>query len=548
MADEPKFVPDSTLKTGPEIPSSGCEVGALENELSVLPKAENGENVGEGAAAEAEPETGCPVRMGLLAHQRCGRQLHSAPDGIDRQPVCLMHSNDERKQSWPLFEEFRSNFERILEDAKDGLAHFEYFVFPRLELEGRTIKAMCRFVEATFSQDAVFLRSIFIQDADFRGTTFMQIANFSRTTFNGKANFTGATFARDASLHDATFVQNADFYGSHFMQYANFRRGTFKQDAYFLRATFAQNADFGRATFTQNAGFEGTKFYGVADWRECRFLGEVAFRRTAFKPDGEGRPSGVFSLAKFAKPEDVVFDDVDLTRAIFLNCDVSKVWFTSSVRWSNRKGNHGNKVFEEEILLDPRLSELRLDFGPMDHGAVEQIYHQLKKNYDARLDYRQANVFHFGEMEMRRLEARAYPTLLKPWGGLRPWLGPEAFYRWASDYGNSYVKPMLWLLGLLLLFAALFPIPGLEFKPKAAPEATYASLWNKQDTWSNNIWTEAKLLGESAIAAVDTATFQKNPEYVPAYPWGRVLAIVETLLTSTLFGLFLLAIRRQFKR
>ena len=50
------------------------------------------------------------------------------------------------------------------------------------------------------------------------------------------------------------------------------------------------------------------------------------------------------------------------------------------------------------------------------------------------------------------------------------------------------------------------------------------------------------------LVAVDTATFQRNPEYAPSYPWGRVLAIAETLLTSTLFGLFPLAIRRQFRR
>ena len=248
-------------------------------------------------------------------------------------------------------------------------------------------------------------------------------------------------------------------------------------------------------------------------------------------------------------PEEVVFDDVDLSRALFLNCDVSEFQFTSSVRWARRKGNRGLKVFEEDILLDPKLSELQGVYGPIDHGAVEQIYHQLKKNYDARLDYRKANEFHYGEMEMRRLEARTFPTLVKPWGWLRPWLGPEAWYKYASDYGNSFVKPILCLIAALVMAAVLFPIPGLETKQSIpAPARTYVSVWNKQDTWTNNLWTEAKLVGNSAIAAVDTATFQRNPEYAPAYPWGRVLAIVETLLTSTLFGLFLLAIRRQFKR
>ena len=361
---------------------------------------------------------------------------------------------------------------------------------------------------------------------------------FGFATFTQNANFIRTTFTQYAGFHEATFMQNAIFSGA-----------AFTQNAIFSGAAFTQDADFRGMTFTQDAHFEKTKFHGTADWRGGRFLDQAEFRHTKFEPEIEGTPSAVFSLAKFAKPEDVVFDRVDLSRALFVNCDVSEFWFASSVQWAKRKGNRGLAVFEEKILLDPELSEMQKSYGPIDHGAVEQIYHQLKKNYDARLDYRKANDFHFGEMEMRRLEIRTYPKLLKPWGWLRRWLGPEALYRWASNYGNGYVKPMLWLLGFLLLFAALFPIPGLESRqPSPKPAETYLGVWNRQDAWTNNLWTEAKLFGDSLIASIDTAAFQRNPEYTPVYPWGRVLAILETLLTSTLFALFLLAIRRQFRR
>jgi hypothetical protein len=100
----------------------------------------------------------------------------------------------------------------------------------------------------------------------------------------------------------------------------------------------------------------------------------------------------------------------------------------------------------------------------------------------------------------------------------------------------------------------LFPITGLEWKqPKPGNAAgnaivTYHRVWNRQDTWSNNLWTEGKLIGKSGITAIDTATFQRNPEYSPVYPRGRILGILETLLTSSLLALFLLAIRRQFRR
>jgi hypothetical protein len=176
---------------------------------------------------------------------------------------------------------------------------------------------------------------------------------------------------------------------------------------------------------------------------------------------------------------------------------------------------------------------------------VAQIYQQLKKNYDSRLDYWTANEIHFGEMEMMRLA-----------GPVRQWWHPRlsfvalSLYKYASDYGNSYGKPLAWLLGVLLAAALLFPFPGVGLKGNAANSAsvTYSRVWNRQDSLTNNLWTEAKLIGKSGITAIDTATFQRTPEYPPAYPRGRILAISESLLTSSLFALFLLAIRRQFRR
>lgn len=577
MADEQQIVPVETAETEPGIASDESAGKEPETGPDESAKAEPGAEPEEHAEAEGEPEeTGCPVEMGLFAGPRCGRELHKAPDGVDERPVCLMHSKDEGKQSGRQCDKFWCIFKEILEEAEEGEAHFNKFVFPELDLYSRALRAIRRFdgtadFRATLPRDANFSGATFTGGANFHGAMFTHGANFSNAKFVRSASFRSARFSEGATFRGAAFTQDADFVGAEFTQGADFIEATFTLDAdftgatfrrnasfpqttfarkaEFLGAAFTQSADFAGATFTQDVSFEQAKFYGRADWGRCRFLGQVEFRRTNFKPRKAKRPSAVFSLAEFAKPKEAVFDDVDLSRALFLNCDLSEFWFTSSVRWAKRDGNLGLAVFEEEILLDPDLSELRETCGPIDHGAVEQIYHQLKKNYDARLDYRTANEFHFGEMEMTRLEARNYPPILKPWGWLRPRFGPEALYRWASDYGNSYVKPMLWLLGFLFLFGLLFPIPGLESRqPSPKPAESYLNVWNQQDTWSNNLWTEAKLLGDSFIASIDTAAFQRNPEYTPAYPWGRVLAILETLLTSTLFALFLLAIRRQFKR
>ena len=50
------------------------------------------------------------------------------------------------------------------------------------------------------------------------------------------------------------------------------------------------------------------------------------------------------------------------------------------------------------------------------------------------------------------------------------------------------------------------------------------------------------------MTAIDTAIFQKSPEFATVNPLGHAFAILEMLLTSTLFAIFLLALRRQFRR
>jgi hypothetical protein len=418
------------------------------------------------------------------------------------------------------------------------------------EFSNSTFLLGADFSHTTFAKDAVFCNVSFSRDADFSYVTFTQDADFHDAIFSQGANFWTATFVQDANLRGATFKQDAYFSFATFKRDTDFQGATFTRNAIFCSATFTRNADFRFATFKQTARFEDTKFHRTTYWQGCRFLDQAEFRHTKFDPRNPRMPSAVFAFAKFSKPGEIVFDDVDVSRALFHNCDVSQVSFTSSVTWGKRKGNRGLAVFEETISLEQEYGRELLRDGKRDYWAVAQIYQQLKKNYDSRLDYWTANEFHFGEMEMKRLAGPTDGRLL--W--LRRWwhrnLSLVAWYKYASDYGNSYGKPAVWLLVLILfLFPALLPLPGVGLKRQGdKPTETYASAWDSQKGYGEKLWAEARLFGKSVITSIDAATFQKNDEYAPAYPWGRVLSILETLLTSSLFALFLLAIRRQFRR
>ena len=461
-------------------------------------------------------------------------------------------------------------------------ARFNHVQFmKRANFAAASFTGNARFLETKFFGDAVFNRATFLGHASYRRASFLlgaafksakfiQAAHFDKATVRGTANYTDTSFESDTSFRSTSFGDNVTFSGSEFFRKAVFDRATFAQIAdlhgakFFEGATFSGNifgghADFARcdfvsdvrfdtATFLGPASFGLASFGGTVDWQSSSFMDRVEFRRTKFEKQAE-KPSSIFSLAKFARPDQVVFDEVDLSRALFHNCDINEIWFTSSVLWAKRKGNRGLAVFDEIALLGSKTATKAQKNAPRNPAAVAQIYQQLKKNYDSRLDYLTANEFHYGEMEMKRLDVPWTGRLL----GTRQWfhrnLRLVSLYRLASDYGNNFRKPAAWMILVLLLFATLLPVPGIALKHQAPDfTQTYATVWSKTDQWKPNLLRASRVWAKALITAIDTEAFQRNPEYLPGYPWGRVLAIIATLMNSILFALFLLALRRQFRR
>ncbi|MGA8274057.1 MAG: hypothetical protein WB919_21020, partial [Candidatus Sulfotelmatobacter sp.] len=252
-------------------------------------------------------------------------------------------------------------------------------------------------------------------------------------------------------------------------------------------------------------------------------------------------------------------------QALFHNCNVSKLNF-SSVEWRRRKNGGKRMLFEEIVALNAKGTSA-LKPGPAnsdgrDYGLIAELYQQLKKNYDERQDYWTAGDFHYGEMEMRRLHSGG-TSRLACW--IYRHLGLVAFYKYASQYGESYVRPFVVALMVLAVFTLLFPLAGLDQNANTPNSAVSVS----QRTATPGPTTElsyrnfnefvclyhgrkstapAAFFGNSLMTALSVAGFQKELKYEPSYPWGRALALAELALTSTLIALFLLAVRRQFKR
>jgi uncharacterized protein YjbI with pentapeptide repeats len=450
---------------------------------------------------------------------------------------------------------------------------------------GATFTQNAVFVEAKFTKGANFGEATFKRDAVFFGARFTRVAYFLGATFSKAVRFSQATFTQDIYFNRATFTQEADFIGARFTRCAYFIEATFSHAGYFSRARFVQAADFSRATFTQVAGFiearfardahfrearfthaefflvtftqeadfTGATFAGVADFRRAVFTGAARFAPSAggggeeakpcefkdralfqdarfqdyadfrgpvFGESGNSTARPVFSLARFERPERVTFYKTWLGQTLFVNCDVSKLSF-SDVVW----GRDGERVklYEETVAL----------------GDGAETYHQLKNNYDSRGDPWTANDFHYGEMEMRRRSSR--------W----PRIGLTALYKYASQYGLSMARPLAWLAGVLLLFTLLYPLAGLRPRTQPVPPAPQVKPITYRNLPEATRWLPRPvcLLRHSAMTTLAVASLQREAAYYePAYGLGRLLGILELAATSTLAALFILAVRRQFKR
>jgi uncharacterized protein YjbI with pentapeptide repeats len=529
-----------------------------------------------------KPVPSCAVKM--TKSKQCGRPVHLAPDH-DKQPVCLMHSKDPAKSNT----QFQAEFERILAEVKgDGaVADFFGFVFPASNHKGKTFAPACNFVETiftqlanfrgcTFAQRASFRGSKFTQGVDFRGAIFAQSASFQKATFDQDASFMGSAFTQDADFCFAAFNQDANFYrstfnenvefnGARFKNRAHFLGSKFTQCAHFKGAKFVQDAVFTRSTFGKEAGFDGATFLRGAEFRGARVFGSAKFRKTRFRHDVTEEYGLNFSDVQVEHPEQVEFYQTDLGQALFYNTDVSQVNFTlvtwrergrkswvqrwSLLRWVARRRTSRFCVFEEAVDLD-RSETMRPLKGSADernYGLIAEIYQQLKGNYDAKGDYWIAGHFHFGEMEMKRLHCR---WRIRPLRWLSHHFSLVALYKYASAYGESYTLPLVWLTAVLMFFALMYPLTGLELSlPSGGGLIGY---WNWSEFFQTHLLEHPSgwwgMLLHSLMTSLSVAGFQRELRYSPSYPWGRLMGLLEISLTTTLGALFALAIRRQFKR
>jgi len=126
--------------------------------------------------------------------------------------------------------------------------------------------------------------------------------------------------------------------------------------------------------FEEEVKFTNCKF-GEANFSNTRFIGKTYFTEVVFN----NQPK--------------VFFDVDnLAKVSFMNTDITRIRFSDRIRWS---GNDGFKIIDEELIKNsPDKKDLE---------NLISIYRNLRKNYELRFRYEEANNFFAREVELKKM-------------------------------------------------------------------------------------------------------------------------------------------------
>jgi len=114
----------------------------------------------------------------------------------------------------------------------------------------------------------------------------------------------------------------------------------------------------------------------------------------------------------------------------------------------------------------------------------------------------------------------------------RRYLSAIAFYRWISGYGEDYVRAGAWILGVILLFAALFTLPSfaLQTSPSSGPPQPVGGFW------------------PHLLYSVMCFLLRGDRPFQPVHLAGHYVSVAEGFIGPPLIALFVLALNRRFKR
>jgi hypothetical protein len=445
--------------------------------------------------------------------------------------------------------------------------------------------------------------------ADFSGAHFMGDAVFRRARFPGTASYSGANFARAARFVMALFEEDVDFSGVHFdgegdlrverfAAASKFSNAVFKEHAYlsgaqfdgpasFAETMFLSEAEFGQAHFNSDTVFTNAHFEGMTDFSKVTVAMQLRFFKCTLhdcllleSPNIAGNGALLLWGLRFAHGGSRVDGERDRTGGSLVESsgeillrDVARGMDRVSllrtdiysdrihVRFSNVAWNKGRK--SGEFLLDAKFLSPIAEWTSMGLGArdaelaelfnrnagsveletavqedTERIVRDIRRSYEEYAGYSDAGDYHVIEMDFRRRRrktSRFYKVGL--------WL-----YRLFSDYGESPSRALKWLLGSWFGAAVLYMYSGFCFPTKPVRYLFVPDCSNWSAFLTDFLLRSVPFAFVNLFASYFRNMAQPSTQTLVTHGWTVGISIVETTMGIISLTLFLLAVRRRFRR
>lgn len=495
-------------------------------------------------------------------HPRTNEPICTRDIWDENEKLCIFHCKEK-----PV-EEFRKLFLDELNrvNASDSIKEFDgrWFIFPpNIKLEEISFDKPVNFQYAQFGDEALFWETKFGNGADFGVAKFGDGANFwtpkfgdgvdftvakfgdrahfGIAQFGDNANFESTQFGDGALFVGAQFGDGADFEGTKFGDRASFWSAKFGNRASFVAAKFGDGARFGFAQFGDGVDFMDAQFGHQLNFIYARFNGETNFKNIKFEERNSNYVHN-FTNVIFERPNKVVIENVDLNSFAFVKTNVQEINFLDC-DWPEI----GNRlaVFDEIYYSKKNTDDKILKKATL--GEIEQLYLRLQANFENNKRYAEAGDFYIGAMEMRRKQ------IAEKSGRIRKWLRQNIFsliacYRLVSLYGERYTRSLIWMLAVLLLFPIFYLLAGFDY-PETNPPSTNTTYENVNYDISFKLNTSqlTRDFSRALFISLHAFTFQRNAAFRLSTA-SQVVSIIESVLSAILIALFLLAIRRRFRR
>ncbi|MEM6720852.1 MAG: hypothetical protein AAF611_16090 [Bacteroidota bacterium] len=426
----------------------------------------------------------------------------------------------------------QSNFNNVIFKSHVGLRNSEFhskLVIKDSIFEGDVLFQLSNLssldiVNSNFLTNFSFIDNfcngeVHINNNNFQGF----LPSFYDSRFHKKVIFSNTTFSSSACrFNESIFFEDVEFFECKFQpkQKVEFQAVTFTKKVDFIRCEFWVDTHFNQSQFSGITVFDRPIFKEKVDFSFCNFE-DITFKEIntywSYRNNNYIESSQFYFRDVFFNSK-TFFKNIDLNKLELFNCDVTNITFSRCI-WNDRKNRlklineipHKNEyeIYKQQ-LSGNELKKIKLKILVDKLRDSENHYRQLKKNFDSTKSWELSGKAYVSEMKMRQqrlwLEKKYYQWFIY-------W-----FYDFFGGYTQDFRKPIVSLLGLILVFSGIYFFIDYDII-KALQRGIKGALPYMQ---------------------IDTEN--------PFEGYWLILRNIQLVLGGTFLAFFILALRKRFKQ